>query len=49
VQVGYDDARQALRLQNSFGRAWGDAGYAWLGYRLWQQVNGPQSVAFVIE
>ena len=28
VLVGYDDARQAFRLQNSHGTPWGDGGYA---------------------
>jgi C1A family cysteine protease len=49
VLVGYDDARQAFRLMNSYGRAWGDGGFAWLSYRLWQEKNGPKSVAFVID
>jgi hypothetical protein len=26
--IGFDDARKAFRIQNSFGRAWGDGGYA---------------------
>jgi Papain family cysteine protease/Domain of unknown function (DUF4384) len=30
--VGYDDERQAFRLINSWGRKWGDGGYAWLAY-----------------
>jgi hypothetical protein len=30
--IGYDDERQAFRLINSWGRAWGDRGYAWLSY-----------------
>jgi hypothetical protein len=30
--VGYDDARQAFRLINSWGNRWGDRGYAWLSY-----------------
>jgi C1A family cysteine protease len=37
VLIGYDDAREAFRLQNSHGRAWGDDGYAWIGYTAWQQ------------
>jgi hypothetical protein len=30
--VGYDERRQAFKLINSWGRGWGDHGYAWLGY-----------------
>ena len=30
--VGYDDARGALKIRNSWGTVWGDAGYAWLTY-----------------
>jgi hypothetical protein len=33
--VGYDDARRAFRIQNSWGRSWGDGGYAWFGYDFW--------------
>lgn len=32
--VGYDDQRQAFRLMNSWGRDWGDSGFAWLAYDL---------------
>ena len=30
--IGYDDQRQAFRLINSWGRGWGDHGYAWMSY-----------------
>ncbi len=30
--IGYDERRQAFRVQNSWGTGWGDSGYAWLGY-----------------
>lgn len=30
--VGWDDARQAWRVRNSQGDAWGEAGYAWVAY-----------------
>jgi hypothetical protein len=33
--IGYDDARGAFRIQNSWGRKWGDGGYAWLSYDFW--------------
>jgi len=32
--VGYDERRQAFRLINSWGKGWGDHGYAWIGYDL---------------
>jgi Papain family cysteine protease len=35
VAVGYDDARQAFRIQNSWGRKFGEGGYAWLAYAFW--------------
>jgi hypothetical protein len=35
IAVGYDDARMALRIQNSWGRGFGEGGYAWLGYEFW--------------
>jgi hypothetical protein len=30
--VGYDDRMQAFRLINSWGKGWGDNGYAWVSY-----------------
>jgi len=30
--VGYDDSRNAFRLQNSWGTRWGDNGFAWVDY-----------------
>ena len=30
--VGWDDTRQAWRVRNSQGDAWGEAGYAWVAY-----------------
>lgn len=37
LAIGYDDARQAFRIQNSWGRDWGDGGYAWFGYAYWRE------------
>src|SRR6185436_17527294 len=37
VAVGYDDAKQAFRIQNSWGRKWGDGGYAWFSYEFWKR------------
>ena len=35
IAVGYDDTRKAFRIQNSWGRGFGEGGYAWLGYDFW--------------
>ena len=35
IVVGYDDARSAFRVQNSWGRKWGDGGYVWLSFHFW--------------
>jgi hypothetical protein len=32
--VGYDERRQAFRLINSWGKGWGDHGFAWISYDL---------------
>ena len=32
VLIGYDDERQSFRVQNSWGRNWGDQGRYWLSY-----------------
>jgi hypothetical protein len=38
VLVGYDDARGAWRILNSWGTAWGDGGYAWIDYEVFPQI-----------
>lgn len=30
--VGYDDARNAFKILNSWGTGWGDSGYGWIEY-----------------
>ena len=30
--VGYDDSRAAFQIVNSWGRGWGDGGFAWIDY-----------------
>jgi hypothetical protein len=32
--VGYDERKRAFRLINSWGKAWGDQGYAWISYEV---------------
>lgn len=32
--IGYDDVRQAALIINSWGRGWGNGGYAWISYDL---------------
>ena len=33
--VGYDDAKQALRLRNSWGSSWNGDGHTWFPYIEW--------------
>ena len=46
LAIGYDDARQAFRIQNSWGQGWGDGGYAWVGYPYWR---GTVRTGFIID
>jgi C1A family cysteine protease len=46
VAVGYDEARKAFRIQNSWGRKWADRGYGWLSYGFWAR---NARVGFVID
>lgn len=32
VAVGYDEARQAIKVINSWGKGWADGGYGWISY-----------------
>ncbi len=36
VIIGYNDARDAFRVINSWGASWGDAGYAWISYQAYK-------------
>jgi C1A family cysteine protease len=37
VAVGYDDAKQAFLIQNSWGLSWGNKGYGWFSYDFWKR------------
>jgi hypothetical protein len=45
--VGYDDARQAFRIQNSWGTGWGDLGYMWMGYAVFEQITRGTGDTFI--
>lgn len=47
--VGYDDARQAFRVVNSWGTQWGDNGFAWLDYNLITNINFTPGGAVLID
>lgn len=38
--VGYDDAKHAWKIMNSWGTGWGDGGYSWIDYDLFPLVAG---------
>ncbi len=38
VVVGYDDARQAFKVINSWGQEWGSGGFGWISYHLFPYV-----------
>lgn len=37
IICGYDDARNAYKVMNSWGTSWGDAGYSWIDYDFFPQ------------
>jgi C1A family cysteine protease len=37
--VGYDDARNAFKVINSWGTSWGDNGYSWIDYNFLAQCS----------
>ncbi len=45
VVVGYDNAKSAYRVQNSWGTGWGDAGYIWMGYSAFESTTNTAFVA----
>jgi hypothetical protein len=45
VVVGYDDAKQAFRLMNSWGSQWADNGFCWVDYDHFRKVVNEGYVA----
>ncbi|MGB5394052.1 MAG: C1 family peptidase [Lutimonas sp.] len=41
--VGYDDAKQAFKVVNSWGESWGNGGFVWIDYKAFQEANNPNS------
>lgn len=39
IICGYDDNRQAYKVMNSWGTAWGDAGFSWIDYSYFLKVS----------
>ena len=40
--IGYDNQKQAFRVQNSWGQQWGDGGRFWVGYDEFQKLSGSE-------
>jgi uncharacterized protein YvpB len=38
VVIGFDDAKNAFKILNSWGYTWGDQGFSWLDYGYYNQV-----------
>ena len=41
--VGYDDAMNAFKVVNSWGRDWGNQGFVWIDYKAFEEANDPAS------
>ena len=41
--VGYDDAMNAFKVVNSWGRGWGNEGFVWIDYKAFEEANDPES------
>ena len=50
LMVGYDDARRAWLVRNSWGTAWGDDGHVWIDYDYMNYYtdNGRRNAPFVV-
>lgn len=40
VVIGYDDSRNAYLIMNSFGTSWGDGGFLWVDYSVYETRAG---------
>ncbi len=40
ILCGYDDAKHAYKIMNSWGTSWGDAGYSWVDYDFFGTLPG---------
>jgi len=40
IICGYDDAKKAFKVMNSWGTTWGDAGYSWITYNFFPVKTG---------
>lgn len=38
--IGYDDSKNAYLIMNSFGTSWGDGGFLWVDYNIYEQRAG---------
>ncbi|CAI8731275.1 C1 family peptidase [Chryseobacterium sp. IT-36CA2] len=46
--IGYDDAKQAFKVQNSWGTGWGQNGYFWISYSFFtRNFNGAVRESYV--
>ncbi|MGE6397855.1 C1 family peptidase [Chryseobacterium scophthalmum] len=46
--IGYDDSKNAFKVQNSWGTSWGDSGYFWIDYDFFKKTtNGAATEAYV--
>lgn len=41
--VGYDDAMNAFKVVNSWGRDWGNQGFVWIDYKAFEEANDLES------
>jgi C1A family cysteine protease len=46
IICGYDDAKNAYKIMNSWGTSWGDSGYSWIDYNFFP--NTGSGVCYVI-
>ncbi len=45
---GYDDSKNAYKVMNSWGTAWGDAGYSWIDYSFFETGGKVGTYCYVI-